>query len=270
MLKQCPSGVEWDRYVLDPAMPNREAMTSHLTACPYCRIVLAELQSDWTGLSVGRPAKQPTIFILVPVPEVVQAPRNMALAAKGEEPKRKAPKSLTLATEDHQMWLKAVRDTQSGDLWVYLYSEEEGLIPRNAVVRPFGIDRDYLTDEQGRINLGPIDWPERLSLRAEVRLPRASFRLAEVGELDRPAGEAVLASAAGDRLKISWVGEAKSRRITLDLQVLAGIRLDTPIQIAIRARGQDAPVQVRSWLVEQPLSLEHPGSLDRLEIFVYQ
>ncbi|MEW5874428.1 MAG: hypothetical protein AB1752_04515 [Candidatus Zixiibacteriota bacterium] len=208
-------------------------------------------------------------LVLVPVDETSDLGVVMSLAAKGVSESDK-PRSLTLATEDRTMWLKAVRDKASGDLWLYLYSDDESLIPKNAAVKPFGMDREFLTDTQGRINLGQVKWPEKEFLRAEVRLPRATFRLAEVGDIERTAGDATLTSPEGDRLYVSWTGDERGRRITIEVQALSGLSSQSPLQIAVRARGVDQPVQVRSSLLDLPVTVDHSGSLDQIEIFVYQ
>lgn len=265
----CPSASEWDVYILDPSGADRERLTAHLEKCPYCQVAVAELKRVWLELTARAAASRGPGLVLLPFDESPDFDGLRSLAAKGVSDSGE-PRSLTLATEDRTMWLKAVRDKESGELWLYLYSDDSPEVPKNAVVKPFGSDREYLTDAHGRINLGKVDWPKKEALRAEVRLPRATFRLAEVGDIERTAGDATLTSPEGDRLHVSWTGDERGRHITIEVQALSGLSSQSPLQIAVRARGVDQPVQVRSSLLDHPVTVDHSGSLDQIEIFVYQ
>ena len=269
MLTRCPTSSELEVFILDPVCPDRDRLNAHIESCPYCQISVGELRREWSELVAASEVSASASFILIPIDEVSTFAGSTTLAAMGAD----APtpvRGFTLASPDRVMWLKVVRDAQTEDIWLYLYSEDEALVPRNAVVRPFGMERDFVTDEQGRINLGRAAWPGKESLRAEVKLPSASFRLEEIGDLDRPTGEATLTSPAGDRLHVSWTADDRGRRITIEVQSLAGLSAETPLQVAVRARGVETPVQVRSSQLERPLTIEHSGSLDRIEIFVYK
>lgn len=269
MLTRCPTSAELEVFILDPECQDRVRINAHVESCPYCQISIAVLQREWVELAESSKASASFSFSLVPAGEVSTFVGVTSVAAKGSTPPITA-RGLTLASPDKIMWLKAVRDSQTEDVWLYLFSDDESVVPRNAVVRPFGMEREFVADEQGRINLGRIQWPERESLRAEVRLPRASFRLEEIGDLDRPAGEATLTSPTGDRLHVSWTADERGRRITIEVQSLAGLSAETPLQVAVRARGVESPVQIRPSQLERPLTVEPPGSLERIEIFVYR
>ncbi len=269
MLTRCPTAPDLEQFVLDPTFPDRDRISVHVGSCPYCQVSVAEMKREWSELAAAAEATSSTTFILAPVDEFSTFVGATSLAAKGTGAPL-PPRGLTLASSDQVMWLKAVRDAQTGDVWLYLYSEDETIIPRNAVVRPFGIQRDFVTDDQGRINLGRVDWPDKESLRAEVRLPSASFRLEEIGNLDLPIGEATLTSLAGDRLHVSWTADERGRRITIEVQALAGLSQEAPLQVAVRARGVETPIQVRASQLDRPLTIEQPSPLDRIEIFVYK
>lgn len=267
MLNACPKSADWEIFILNPALA-REGMTEHLALCPYCQVTVAVLRSLWKELAASAASSPAHFFVLSAIEEAIPITPPQTLAAKGAEPPP-SPRGLTLASTDRVMWLKAVRDAHNGDVWLYLYSEEETCVPRNAVVRPFGLDREYVADEQGRVNLGVVDWPAREQWRAEVKLPRAIFRLQEIGDLDRPAGEATLNSPAGDRLHVRWTADAHGRHITLEVQALTGWDPTAPLQIAVRAAGVDQPVLIRSAALATPLTVEPDAALERIEIFVY-
>lgn len=269
MLTRCPTARELEVFILHPEYSGRIKVKDHVDSCPYCQISVAELTRQWSALERMARPQADCVFVLLPTSDSAQIIAQPAMAAKGEKPVAD-PRGLTLASSDRVMWLKAVRDSHSEDVWLYLYSEDESLVPSNAVVRPFGMDRDFMTDDRGRINLGRISWPSKDLLRAEVRLPSAAFRLEEIGDLDRPSGEATLTSPAGDRIHVSWTMVERGRRITIEVQALADLLPETPLQVAVRARGVGTPVHIRSLQLEHPLTVEHPGALDRIEIFVYK
>jgi hypothetical protein len=269
MLTRCPTSAELEVFVLDPECKDQVRINAHIGSCPYCQVSIAELRREWLELAETSKLTDSLSFELLPTSDVSTAIGITSLAAKGPIPQVTA-RGLTLASSDKAMWLKAVRDAQTDEVWLYLFSDDESIIPRNAVVRPFGLEREFIADDQGRINLGRIQWPERESLRAEVRLPTAAFRLEEIGDLDRPAGEASLTSPSGDRLHVSWTADERGRRITIEVQSLAGFSPETPLQVAIRARDLDSPVQIRTSQLDQPLTVEQPGSLKHIEIFVYR
>ena len=269
MTSQCPTTADWEVFLLDPLSPDRDRMIAHLETCPYCKVTLVELREVWSGLASPSRMSSEDTYELIPLDESPLLTEYPSMAAKGVEDSGEL-RSLTLATADRTMWLKAVRDKRTEDVWLYLLTEEDSLIPRNVIVRPFGMERDYLTDEQGRVNLGQMDWPAKESWRAEVKFPRAVFHLEETDDIDHPSGDATLTSSEGDRIRVSWTGDARGRRITIEVQTLHGLSSDVPLKIAVKAKGMEQPVHVRSSPVDQPVIIEHSGSLDRIDIFVYQ
>ena len=273
--QDCPTGADWDRYVLDQSMPDRAAMERHLQACAYCAFVVAESRQVWQdvleGIDTGHTARQGAagIIILEAVGDWIPLPQIPALAAKGLSGDAE-PSSLTLASADRTVWLRVVRDANTRDVWLYLLSEGEGATAANVMLRPFGLDDAFITDQQGRINLGPVPWPARDTVQAEVMFPKASFRLAEVREQEQPTGQALLRSAGGDEIRLSWTGEKRHRRLTLEIARLSGMTADAPVKLAVRSAGQTRPMHVATILPPATTGLESEGDLAALEIYIYQ
>lgn len=267
----CPLASEWELFVLDPTLPERDSMAQHLAQCLLCQAAVSEYLELWCGISkagAGRVFSGSTFFLDLIHDEDSDISANR-LAAHGIEGKPEVD-GVTLATSDRTIWLKAVRDDQTSEIWLYLYSDFEHLIPSNAVVKPLWLDQEFVTDDQGRVNLGQMAWPAQEKMRAEVRLPSATFSLAKIGELDNPSGEVTLTSTQGDRLRIVWLADDRGRRVSLQVLSLAGINSDANVKVAVRAKGQHSCIQLLSLHVDQPTSLEGLEELGQIEIYLYQ
>ncbi len=273
--QDCPSGVEWDRFVLDPSMPARTAMERHLEICAYCRLIVAESKRVWSealaGITPQASVRDRTTgtVLLEAIPGLTPIPRVSALAAKGISGESE-PNSLTLASQDRTVWLHVVRDKHSRDVWLYLLSEESSANPANAMVRPFGMAETFITDEQGRVNLGPAAWPTGGTINAEVLFPKTSFRLSEVREKDHPSGKVILKSESGDEIKLSWTGEEHHRRLTVEVARLSGMSANAPIKLAVRSTGQTRPLHVATIPLPGTTGLDSESDLATLEIYIYQ
>ncbi len=260
-MTRCPTEWEWDRYVLDPEIPEHEALALHLHSCPYCLLLVNELHKEWR--SVRGP------IILVSLEDSWTDMSQQALAAMGATNARE-PESATLASDDRGIWLRAVRDPSSHDLWLYLNSEEGEPIARQAIVRPFGTEQDLLTDDLGRINLGQIAWPEKDMLRAEVRLPKAVFHLAPITVSNTSGGTTELTTTRGDKIRLSWKGDRINRCLQIDIATLRDLVPDTPIKIAIRSDPQLSPFTIRTIPPTGTASFEGVDDSGSLEIYIYQ
>ena len=266
---RCPSEPQWDRFVLDPSIPEHDELARHLAGCPYCAMLVADLKREWATIEAGENSAlqfQGPIEVTI-VSELWSDSAQPALAAMGQTGP-KEPESVTMASPDRVVWLRAVRDPRTRDLWLYLYSEEDQAIARHAIVRPFGLDREFLTDDQGRINLGKTEWPQRESLKADVRLPKAEFNLTP---LHPPAGESTeLTSPGGDRISLSWTGERTNRRLEIGIAFLRDLIPGAPIKIAVRSSGQLEPVIIRTIPPTGKASFEGIDDPEGLEIYIYQ
>ncbi|MEW5794841.1 MAG: hypothetical protein AB1772_00640 [Candidatus Zixiibacteriota bacterium] len=209
-------------------------MRLHLESCPACRFQAAqaakeleELKDVWGGglesVIVLRPRSEDTLTDITSV---------TTLAAQGNDRPRESA-SVTLTSDDQRLMLHAVRDARTREIWLYLKADDPDTC-RNVLVTPFGGDRELLTDESGRINLGEIEWPQPERLTAEVRLPRATFRLSRVDQLADRGSSSELESPSGDRIKVTFTGEGRYRKLTVQLLELAGTRGDAPLRVAIR------------------------------------
>lgn len=268
-LWRCPSAESWDRYLLDADSGDREQLGEHLENCAYCRLLvenrkreLAELAYAWTD---SRPA---AVIYLTPYQDSAIPNGHSAtlLAAKGNG-ESKVPGAIALASPDEKVLLRAVRDAHTREVWLYLLSEEPDLV-KNVVVKPFGQEQEFVTDAEGRVNLGDIEWPSSENLNAELRLPMATFHLEPIEPSDQ-AASLELRSEAGDRIRVSLTGTGRNRVVDIRIVELAKATSDSPVRVAMRGQGSLSRLQV------EPVELDHaafklPESQGEIEIYIYQ
>lgn len=262
----CPTAEQWDKYLLYPDSEDKVELKKHLAACPHCRLYveerkneLAELQEAWDTSAA------PDIVYLHPAESDISPTDSIRtlLAAKGNG-KSPGTESITLTSPDHKVLFRAVRDFHSGEIWLYLIADNAELF-QNVMVKPFGSDREYVTDDSGRVNLGKIDWPSEDRLTAEVHLPKASFKMEPLKEFLGPGEEVELSSAAGDKIKASFTGEGRNRRLSVQLVEIRKELQKIPLKIAVRDRDK-----TRICSIETEISLENINDSEILEIFLYQ
>ena len=274
----CPDSEAWDRYAVDPESPDAAALSRHLEDCGSCRLVLAEKRKEWAALADtwrSTAGFRSIRLTAIPVSDSIMD-RRPRLAAKGEPPADEA-EAVTLLSPDKQVMMRAVRDQATGDLWLYLAAEGERDAPKesgvlrtggNVLIRPFGSDREYLTDARGRVNLGKVDMPTADQLVAEVRLPTAVFRLESAGRDEERERGQTLTSPQGDEVRVTWAGEHPHRRLEVQVVKLTGLIPDAPLRIAVRgtddARPQLKPVAGNQATVDD-VAFDQP-----VEIYFFQ
>jgi len=159
---ELPFGEQWDSYLLGAQISHRKAKEKHLDTCTYCSFLLARRQKELQDLvRVWESSSQPKVIYLAPmeIGDDKETPATILLAAQGNDDMSK-DRAITLTSPDQTLLLRAVCDTHTGEMWLYLISDDPDVF-RNMLVKPFGAGHEYLTDDQGRVNLGLINWPGR-------------------------------------------------------------------------------------------------------------
>lgn len=235
----CPDDQELSRLALDPASARSMELLEHVEHCELCRFVLDEKRREAQELArVWESHARPTVIVMKRFrPDSESVSQGTLLAAKGVEGV-KDEEAVTLASEGQQYIMRVVRDAGSGDLWLYLLSDEPGGAS-HVVVSPFGGEATYVTDERGRVNLGARAWPGEGELVAEVRHPLAKFRLSPL----RDAGAAVdstvvLTSERGDKIQVTLTGSEHSRRLSVVLLETPGLGAGKSLRLGVRGSGE--------------------------------
>ena len=271
MLKwTCPTGDQWDRFLLDPEMTECKELEQHLTECSVCRFLVAQRRQSLEELgTIWHETARPQCIRLLPleIPDSTEEPIARLLAAKGNGDTANA-EAVTLSSADRSVLLRAIRDSHTKEVWLYVAADEPNMY-RNVVVKPFDADKEYLTDEQGRVNLGVIDWPEPEKLTAEVHLPKATFTMTPLTEFGGENKPTELRSSAGDRISVILTGEGRNRRLEIQVLEISQLETEAPLKIAVRGTGTEGALRVGSVSTDRVTfeDIEIPG---KLEIYLYQ
>lgn len=265
----CPSGEMLDLYVLNSDQVDREYLDEHLQKCALCRFYverrkrqLLEISDMWNG------GKKSRIIRLSPVVNeiYINGDSESRLAAKGisdSEPNN----SITLASPDKEILLRAVRDHRTHDVWLYLIAEDRDKYLK-ALVKPFGINKEFLSDEKGRINLGQIEWPIKENLTAEIFLPKAVFNMSPIEADMDEAGSVELQSSDGDRIKVTVSGKGRSRRLDIKLLDVLGLAEGEMVKVAMRT-DQGTHILPIGSAQKGETTLENIGECDKIEIYLF-
>lgn len=266
----CPQEADWQRYLLEADFPGRGEMDRHLKACGYCRFLLEQLGKEISELqTVWKEGSTRKIIHLQPL-RIEEASKDRAitlLAAKGREESEQTL-SLTLSSTDQELLLRAVRDQHSGDVWLYLMSDDPSLC-RHVLVRPFGSEHEVLTDDNGRVNLGQIEWPSPENLTADVSLPRAVFQLSPIRDLPDPSSTATLNSSSGDSIRVSLEGQGRNRKLVVQLSRIAKGDKAGPLRIAVRGEGETGISHIRT-VTPDKISFDNVDDHEILEIYLFE
>jgi hypothetical protein len=235
-----------------------------------CRLVVAgktrerdELAREWSASTTGN------VIILFPVADSrIAADTPARLAAKGDE-RPVITQAITLASADRDILLRAIKDPYTHEVWLYLVAEKDPARCGHALIRAFGSEAEYVTDAQGRLNLGKVEMPSMTDLKAEVHLPTAVFTLSPLGELKDETRSVVLASPGGDQIRVTWSGDKHLRHLEVEVLKLAGRIADAPLKVAVRAAGETGPPKLVSVTADR-VSVETGEAPETLEMYFYQ
>jgi hypothetical protein len=188
------------------------------------------------------------------------------MAAQGGD-EQTSGESATLSSPGQELLLRLVRDGHSSELWLFHVAEDEAAF-RNAIVKPFGEANEYVADNRGRVNLGLRPWPKPEALKAEVRMPKATFTLNPLGNNDAGGQSAELKSAGGDKIKVTFSGEGRNRRLEIQILEVQVEHADAPLKVALRHDVAGA-LSVQA-LAENRAVFEDVEPVKALEIYLYQ
>jgi hypothetical protein len=266
---QCPTSEQWEKFLLVEDPPDRVDLERHLENCPQCRFMLTQLNKEFERLqTVWDDSATPDIIYLSPLllDATSGGPSPLELAAQGTQ-RDTEQDAITLASEDQQVLLRAVRDAHTKETWLYVVADDPTLYENVLVKLPLA-DQEFVTDAQGRVNLGVVDWPEKQLLAAEVRLPQATFAMnpfkaVEVGEA------AELTSSSGDRVKVALTGEGHNYRLDIQILELSKAHMKATLKVAVRVAGTDKLVQIQP-VVSDQASFGEIDAIEKLEVYLYQ
>jgi len=266
---QCPTSEQWERYLLEDDVPDKLYLERHLEGCPQCRFTLTQLNKELECLrAIWDESAVPDIIRLFPLrPDASSGgPTPQKLAAQGVQ-KDARHDAVTLASEDQQVLLRVIRDAHTEETWLYVVADDPALY-ENVLVRLPSVDKEFVTDPQGRVNLSVVDWPEKELLAAEVRPPKATFTMSPFRAVE--TGEAVeLRSTSGDRLKMALTGEGHNYRLEVHIVELSKAHMKAPLKLAVRMAGTKRLVQIQP-VVSDQACFGDLDAVEKLEVYLYQ
>jgi hypothetical protein len=266
---QCPTVEQWVQYLLGEFEDTRNQLELHLQECSYCRFVLARLRQEMARLTmVWNDSTQPDVIKLHAwhLGNLGEVHPHSLLAAQSEDDSTMA-ESVTLSSADQRLLLRAVRDPRTREVWLYLVAEDPSVY-QNALVRPFNLRQEFLADSEGRINLGAIDWPDKTALNAEVHLPKVSFRLAPLEDVASKENSVELTSAHGERIRVTFSGEGRNRRLTISVLDIPGLGSEQAVRVAVRAGAETRLVHLPA-TASSPAAFDNVDVLKTIEVFLY-
>lgn len=233
--QNCPSDFQLDCYLLEADREELAWIGGHLETCPICQFQAQRRRAQFTAYALAvrqsEQLNQEKSFEFKPwtntnLPDAVAT----RLAAQGQDEQSQLT-SLTMVTADQQIMMKILRDPKTQETWLYLLSEKAELC-QHALVFPFGWDEGFVTDSEGRANLGRINWPSEDRFTAELRLPAATFSLVPLTRVKQGTPQTIT-SPSGDSLKVTYYTQGKYRRLEIEIVELRGLSEGSPLRVAV-------------------------------------
>jgi len=159
-----------------------------------------------------------------------------SLAADSEpEPKKGVYSLATLGSEDPEVVLKIMRDTERNLNYIQLLSEQPEY-SSNVLIQIPEINREIFTDHNGRADL-ETSLPGKIEqMKWQIKLPDAGLSLSPIKyDPDKTEYEAeqILETERNDRILIRFEGKTGGKKIILTLLQLEGKKDFGPVRISV-------------------------------------
>ena len=268
-LLQCPTGEQWDRFILGESMPESVTLKEHLEICAFCAFVVSQRRRELEAVSRAWAHSPKTGVITLSIwPDNLESAKPSSLLAAQGNDKSKQTASITLSSADQQLILKAVRDAHTNETWLYLMAEDPALC-RNVLVKPFGQENEYLTDPDGRINLGVVQWPSAELHTAEVRVAKAIFTLLPWKDSHDQQISSTLTTPEGDQIRVTLTKGDRNKKVEIEVLKLAHMLEGVPLKVAVR-EGQTSEITMVSSAAANKATVQNMEANEPIEIFLFQ
>jgi len=214
---------------------------AHLADCTFCHTALAEMvsfyeqvQSEFQRLSqtsmlqaVAANVKQNRSFIykldalhLLPIQKQMPEYKHILAADSGVEAEVSGTHSVVVfASADKRLMIRILCNPQD-EYTLFLIAADKALYA-NVLVHILGLDREYITDGQGRIHLGEIELPAIEEMGVEVRTATDSYDLNQLFVAQNTqigAGEIILDRANSRQIKLEIIPSGSQYRLKVTIQ----------------------------------------------------
>ncbi len=232
-----------------------ESIRAHIAECEFCREFCddyrADLeaqtetakvqpeQRDWTvadeifsDVYAGR-----TISLnLLPAPRSIS---QMYLAADGERPADMVTNLATLFSEQPELVLRVMRDDARGIDYLQLISADPQLAAQAMIQIP-EIQKQYVTDDTGKVLLARDELRDPESLQWEIKLPDARFTLRPLvydPEHVESSREVILETEHHDRIQVVFETKTEGKQILIRVLEIEGEPNFGTIRVSIKQQN---------------------------------
>jgi len=158
------------------------------------------------------------------------------LAADGAKSKNGAIRNLaTLCSEDPEVVLRVMRDPDQGGDYLQLLAEDECLAA-HVMVRLPELDREFITDAEGRAELDLTDTGDLEQLKWQIKMPDAVFELEPLKydpDKTEYAQEVTLETDRHDLIEIRFEGKTEGKQLSIKVVELDGHADYKPTKVAV-------------------------------------
>ena len=261
----CPLEEDWDVFLLTAELSRRPDLIRHLADSQMCQVTVRRREEVLEMLRVATEGAADQALVIRHFSPMQGTLHNGLRIAAAQGETTAVSKSLSMVSTDESVLVKVVEDEHTRESWLYVIADSSGLY-RNVLVRPFGDAREFLTDENGRVNLGAVAVSSIDPGKAEIVLPTAVFKLVPFANDMSTVGRTTLRSEFGDEIKVSLSDTGTARGIKVEIVKLARRAADRPIRIAVR----DLQTGRSRMLSPSELLSDIPAGPISLEFFIFQ
>ena len=218
-----------------------EQIRQHLEVCEFCREFCDDYHLLYESLRAAEQEELPPeaqaladrlyhaalmgqvipLQILRPGADEYELP----LAADGEQQAAPLPDgAITLYSEDPEIVLRIMRGPQPDDNYVQLISDDMSLVSHVLIQAP-QLGREFVTDEQGRADLGSPPPVLTDDLKWQIKMPDAVFDLEPLTydpDKTEYSRQVTLQTDRQDRVEITFERKTEGKLITLRVLELDG------------------------------------------------
>ena len=199
-MKKCLTYGQIEKLVLRSAFYGETTLPNHINSCNFCKTAYKRTQNfylmtqnEFHSISISDRVEElqkrlhersPNqyyldVLNLLPISKPVSRVIHTLAADSGTVKTKPRTKNVgVFASTDGRLMVRILCNPQ-GEYTLFLIAESPDLYA-NVIVSILGIEGEYITDQQGRINLGSIDLPPVEKLGIEVKTAQDSFDLNQV------------------------------------------------------------------------------------------
>lgn len=172
---------------------------------------------------------------------------KLYMAADGEPDHKPGIINLgTLYSEDPELVLRVMRDSEKGYDYLQLIADDP-LIASHVMVRIPEIEKEFLTDDNGRAILDETLAENIAQMKWQIKMPDAVFSLQPLvydPEAVEYKKEMILETEKKDKIVISFEGKTEGKQITVRIQQLEGKSDFGQVIVSISQQGVSEMVRV--------------------------